>query len=166
MKMDKNLNESKIEILIHLHKDQKEELMFRRGREFRIFAWSSAVFIALIGLVIVKPSGDFLWEGHGIGGKIIASIPLFILFFYSIVWQNRERRLGNRNARVVAKIHKLLHCFDKNYFDSDNEQTLFPVEWEKWGQSNLLSKERFLRGNLITGTWFLGILAILAILIS
>ncbi len=141
--------------------------MFRREREFKIFTWSSTMFLALMGvLLVVKKPETILWLQFGLAGRIIASITICILIFYSISWQNRERRLGNRHAQVTASINKLLHCFDNEYFDLRNGQTLFPIEWENWGQANISSMKRFLRANLVTATWLLGVLDIFAIWFS
>lgn len=160
-------NEKNLEIMFHFHKDQMQELMFRRDREFKIFTWSGTIFLSLMGLLlIVKQSEKILWLQFGIIGKTIATVTVLLLVFYSISWQNRERKLGNRNAKVVAKINKLLHCFDKNYFDIENDETLLPLEWKKWGQADIFSFSRFFRANLITATWLLGSLAICTIWFS
>lgn len=127
------LNQSeKLEVLEHTYKYQIQEVMFRRDREFKIFTWSSALFVALIGaLLIVRNTETIVWQHLGLVGKIIVSITVGLMTIYSISWQNRERRLCCRNAIVITKISKLLHCFDRGYYGLEEETSLFPSEWEQ-----------------------------------
>ncbi len=153
-----------IDTLKYIHTFQMNELMFRREREFKIFTWSGTLFLGLIGLLLVlKDKEMVVWKLYGIGGNIIASISVIALGLYSVSWQNRERRLGNRNARIVVKINKLLHCFDTGNFGLDKDTTLFPLEWSNWGEAKISSIKRYFRANLITATWFLCLLALIMI---
>ena len=137
--------------------------MFRREREFRIFTWSSTIFLALIGvLLIIKKDENVVWQPLGSYGKAIVTIAIIYLIWFSIRWQNRERELGYRHAKVITGISKILHFFDKGYFSDDKEFVLFPDEhWRTWGKTEVYSSKRYFRANLITGTWSLGFLAIM-----
>lgn len=159
--------EDKIDILKFIYTEQIGELNFRRAREFKIFAWSGAIFIGLIALLLVfKKTETVIWKLYGVEGKIIASFSIIALGVFSIMWQNRERSFGNGNARVVAKINKLLHCFDEGYFGLNNNDTLFPLEWVPWGQANIKSARRMFRANLVTATWFLCLLCLFMIWVT
>lgn len=160
----KSLDRNELEVLLFLYKDQKDEIMFRREREFRIFTWSNTIFLALMGLlIVVKQSESILWIQFGISGKVAASATIIFLLFFSIYFQHRERLFGNKNEEIIARINRLLHCFDKGYFDSNTEETLFPKEWINWGKRDVLSPRRFLRTNFITATWLLGLMDFIAI---
>lgn len=155
-----------LDTLKYIHTFQMNELMFRREREFKIFAWSGTLFLGLIGLLLIlKDEETIVWKLYGIGGRIIASISIIALGLYSISWQNRERRLGNRHAKIVAKINKLLHCFDTEYFGLEKD-TLFPLEWSNWGEAKISSIKRYFRANLVTATWFLCLLSFTMIWIT
>lgn len=156
-----------VDILKHLYSIQVQELMFRREREFRVFIWSSTIFVAIIGLLLVsKQTETVIWRHYGIIGKTISSIALFALVVFSISWQNRERIFAVANQRIIAKMNELLHCFDNKYFWFDTEKTLFPLKWKNWGQGDVQSISRLFRANLITATWVLGFLSIMMIWVA
>lgn len=164
-------NENDLNILIHFHKDQKQELMFRREREFKIFTWSSSIFIALMGgllLIVAKKADKPFPLQYNVDEKAVVSFTILLLLLISISWQNRERKFGNQNSKVITDINKLLHCFDKQYFclldDKKYPETLLPSKWETWGgKESIMAKERYFRGNLVTVTWLLGVLNIIII---
>lgn len=158
----------KTEILMHIYKYQMEQVMFRREREFRIFTWSSTIFLALMGvLLVIRKDENIVWQPLGLYGKAIVTIALLYLIWFSIRWQNRERELGYRHAKVITGISQVLHFFDKGYFSDDKEFVLFPDEhWQAWGNTNVSSPKRLFRANLITGTWSLGFLAIMMVWLS
>lgn len=154
-------------ILFFTHTNQYQELMFIREREFKIFAWSNSIFIALIGLLaIVDKSKSAIWEPLGLEGKIIVSVVISLLAFFSISWQNRERKVSNLNAQVISKINKIFSVYEKGKFNMDNNTSLFPTEWENWGKSSTNLFKRYFRANLITATWMLCVLCILMVIIS
>lgn len=159
-------DEKKIDILIHFQNTQYQELMFRRKREFNIFLWTATVFIVLIGtLLTLETSNILLWQSYGICGKAAICLIVLLMVFISISWQNRERRFSYTNCKVIVKINSALQAFENNAYMATDD-TLFPERWKKWGTKPLTNYKRFIRGNYITTTWFLGLLAIITVLIT
>lgn len=157
----------KVDILKHLYSIQTQELMFRREREFKIFSWSTTLFIGLIVILLVLKKDEIVaWRMYGIGGRLTATVTAMFLGMFSIGWQNRERRLGNRHASVIAKINKIFHCFEEGYFEIDSNEALYPKRWINWGGANISSFQRYFRANLVTATWFLCFLGVLMIWIT
>lgn len=158
--------DQELEILLHLHKIQYEEANFRRARELKVFFWSSSIFLAITGiLVVVDKTKSVLWESLGECGKLVATATILFLAIFSIIWQNRERRFENEQKRIIAKINKQLSVFEKGCFGLENEETLYPNEdrWINWGNAELQSIKRYFRGNLVTATWVLAVLAIVMV---
>ena len=156
--------DDKAYILKHVHLTQWEEVKWRREQEFKIFTWSNTMLLALIGaLLVTKQTETVIWETYGIGGRVVAALTVILLVIYSVKWQNRQRRLGYRNARVIVKISKCLNCFSEGYFDLKDNSSLFPSEWASWGKLDISSPARILRANLISATTLLGILALIMI---
>ena len=159
--------DNKIEILKFICQIQFEELNFRREREYRVFTWASSVLFALIGaLLIYKQNTQELLTFYGITGKIIVSITVLLLILFSVSWLNRNRKYRGQNAKVIANISKILHCYDEGFYDPENNTALFPTEWESYGGRHMMFASRFLRANYATATFFIGILAILMIWLS
>ena len=155
-----------IDILLHLHKIQYDEANFRRARELKVFFWSSSIFLAITGiLVVVDKSKTVLWESFGCGGKIVATATILFLTIFSIAWQNRERKFENEQKRIIAKINKQLSLFEEGCYGLDKEETLYPKEdrWINWGNAELQTMKRYFRGNLVTATWVLAALAIVMV---
>lgn len=47
------------ELLKYLHEEQRDQLAYRRNREFQIFTWSTTLLLATVGILLVKdPSKD------------------------------------------------------------------------------------------------------------
>ncbi len=158
----------KKDILMHIYKYQMEQVMFRREREFRVFTWSSTIFLALMAVLLVtRKDENVVWQPLGVYGKTIVTFALIYLIWFSIRWQNRERELGYRHAKVITGISKILHFFDKGYFGDDKDFVLFSDKhWQEWGNTEVFSSKRYFRANLITGTWSLGFLAIMMVWLS
>jgi hypothetical protein len=159
--------ETKIDILKFIHQDQRSEMQYRREREYRIFTWSGSVLSALIGALLITKQTDIIWRSYGGWGNLVASIAVFLIVIYSTQWHLRNDRFRGQNAQVIARIDKLLHCFDKGYFTSD-ATTLFPDEWGDYGKSRKSSafqriRNRLLAANYISATVLLGILAVIMI---
>lgn len=142
---------------------QYAEANFRRARELKVFFWSSSLFLAVTGiLVVVDKTKSVVWDSFGCSGKIIVTATLLFIAIFSIAWQNRERRFENQQKRLIAKINKQLGLFDKGAFGLDEGETLYPNEdkWVNWGAADLHTISRYARGNLLTATWILAALAI------
>ncbi|HDL01845.1 MAG TPA: hypothetical protein ENH23_06405 [candidate division Zixibacteria bacterium] len=150
-------------ILLHLHQIQYSEANFRRARELKVFFWTSSIFLALIGiLLIVDSTKTVLWDSFGCSGKIVATATLLFLAIFSITWQNRERRFENEQKRMITKINKLFRVFEEGAYGLGEEETLYPKEdrWTNWGNAELHTMSRYFRSNLVTATWVLAVLAI------
>lgn len=151
--------ETKTGILLHLLDKQYEELSFRRQREFSIFLWTATIFVAIISLVV---SSDVLKGLLSCWGRVIGCVILSLICFFSISWQNRERKLSNENSRTIARIQSILHAYQPGYYC---EESLFPVDWAKWGQHSVNRVRRYFRGNFLTATWVLALGAIMSIIL-
>lgn len=152
-----------LEILLHLHQIQYAEANFRRARELKVFFWSSSIFLALAGiLVVVDKTKNTLWDSFGCNGKIVATATILFIAIFSIAWQNRERKFENEQKRIIAKINKQLGVFNQGAYGLDEGETLYPKEdrWINWGAAELYTMRRYARGNLVTATWVLAVLAI------
>lgn len=156
--------DTKIQILLSIRTEQYEELNFRRNREYSIFQWTSTIFLAicaiLLGINNTEPL-EFLRNFHL---KIFAILLVGFIGFFSILWQNRERKFGAKNCRVIASINEALSLFKVGVYFKD--QTVLPPSWKDWGRKDLRSSQRFFRPNYITATWILSGLTILLLVIS
>jgi len=156
---------NKLDILKFIFQDQRNEMQYRREREYRIFTWSGSILSALIGaLLITKQTGSMIWQPYGIWGNTIASAAVVLIMVYSILWHSRNNRFRGQNAQVISRINRLLHCFEKGYFDN-SETALFPEEWAGYGRRKSPSSlgrflKRILAVNYTSATILLGILAL------
>ena len=168
--MDKeNLDaETKLDILKFVFQDQRNEMQYRREREYRIFTWSSSILSALIGaLLITKQTGTMIWQSYGAWGNLVASAAVVLITIYSVLWHFRNDKFSGQNAQVVSRINKLLHCFEKGYFDKSGT-ALFPDEWTHYGKDKKKSPFQKVLGrifavNYTSSTVLLGILALIMI---
>lgn len=155
--------DAKIQILLLIRAEQYEELNFRRNREFYIFLWTATILLVfctfLLGFNETKPF-DFLND---------FSLRIFTIFFigfiglFSVLWQNRERKFGAKNCRVIASINDSLSLFEINAYFKD--KTVLPPNWKNWGKKDLRNFRRYFRTNFITATWILSGLTILLLVI-
>jgi hypothetical protein len=163
-----SLTENKIEILKFVFQDQRNEMQYRREREYRIFTWSSSILSALIGaLLITRQTGSIIWQPYGVWGNLVASAAVVLITIYSVLWHSRNNRFRGQNAQVISRINKLLHCFEKGYFDNSGT-ALFPDEWTDYGKGRIKSSFSKLLGrifavNYTSATALLGILALIMI---
>ena len=58
---------------------------------------------------------------------------MILISIFSSLWHLRNRRFRGQNAQVIAKISRLLHCYEKGYFDQSGA-ALFPAEWSEFGR--------------------------------
>ena len=168
MDTDSPLTENKIDILKFVFQDQRNEMQYRREREYRIFTWSSSILSALIGaLLITRQTGSIIWQPFGVWGNLVASAAVVLITIYSVLWHSRNNRFRGQNAQVISRINKLLHCFEKGYFDNSGT-ALFPDVWTDYGKSRSKSSFRKLLGRILavnytSATVLLGILALIMI---
>ncbi len=159
----------KIDILKHFHIKAREGINFHRDRQDKVFMWASNIFLLVIGaLLIIDQSKSLVWSGQGVLGKSVASVTIFVLIVFSIRWQQRNRKWQEESVEVLEKIETLLHCFDKGYFGTPDDVTLFPERWAKPRDAHkrLNLKKRIFRVNYVSATILLGLLAIAMIWLS
>jgi hypothetical protein len=168
MDNDNPLTENKIDILKFVFQDQRNEIQYRREREYRIFTWSSSILSALIGaLLITRQTGSIIWQPYGAWGNLVASAAVALITIYSVLWHSRNNRFHGQNAQVLSRINKLLHCFEKGYFDNSGT-ALFPDAWTDYGKGMSISSfrkllRRIFAVNYTSATVLLGILALIMI---
>lgn len=160
-----NVNQNtseKIELLKFFYEDRIGEVIFLRERQEKIFAWSSNIFMALIGaLLIIEPSKSPVWA-FTVQSKVVASIAIVFLIIFSVRWQQRTRQWHNESGQVIQSMQKLLHCYEKGYFDPSNDDfTLFPLRWSNSeGEKPRPFFQRMFAANFVSATVILGILTI------
>jgi hypothetical protein len=161
--MDELSENTKLDLLKHLHVKAREEINYHRERQDKVFKWSSNILLLVIGtLLVVDSTKSFLWSQQGIVGKVIASITILIVVVFSIQWQQRNRKWQEESVEVLERIETLLHCFDKGYYGTPDDIALYP---ERWAEPRDLHKrlsltERIFRVNYVSAIALLGILAI------
>ena len=136
--MEKQLDKkTKIDLLKFFYSQSKDEIKFLRERQDKTFAWSSNLFVVIIGaLLIIDSSKELIWSSFGWGGRLVVSIAVLAIAVFSVRWQQRNRTWQEENKVVVNRIALLLHCFDENYYQiSGNEEmaneSLFQKRWDK-----------------------------------
>jgi hypothetical protein len=140
----------KIEILKHVHLMQRDEIMYRRDREFKVFTWCSSILFALVGaLLISKQSEVVVWEPYGLLGRTVASMAVISIVVFSVKWQNTQRNFARKNARVIANVNKLLYCFEDGAFGQQEGESVLPKGWADWGKGKPKSTTRLFQSNKI-----------------
>ncbi len=162
--MDNEMSSEKMELLKFLYDHRIGEVNFLRERQDKIFAWSSNIFMALIGaLLIIEPSKAPVWA-FTLQSKLVASLAVSILMFFSIRWQQRTHSWQSESGQVIQKMEQLLHCYDKGYFDHKKDLALFPM---RWNNPEIEKPPSFMKtifsANYISATVILGILAVVMI---
>lgn len=153
------MNTSEIETLRHLQTQQREELQYRRSREFQIFTWSATLLFAVIAAALVKPP-DILAKG-GAAWRTVASVLVVVLTFYSLRWQLYQRQSTAAHARVLTRIAGKLGVFDPSAFDGPD--ALYPEEWKGWGSRYVTYREQLSRPSKMSATLLVGILALVSL---
>lgn len=159
----------KIDLLKHMELIQRAEVRSRHEREQNVFSWSSNILLVLIGaLLIVKPSEGAVWLAYGVWGKTIASMTVLVLVWFSIRWQNRNRRWQRENGAVIQRIDRLLHYYDKGFFDSAEETAILPEHWwtDHYPTDTLTLAKRLTSTTFPAATAILGFLAIVMVWVS
>jgi len=157
------MSEEKMELLKHILSLQNEDMNYHRDFQYKIFTWSSNMLGVLIGaLLITQSNTPVVWEAYGIWGRIVASATVIIVTLFSLRWQTRHRQWHQEQRDVMTTIYKLLHCYDKGYFDPAGELTIFPERWLNEKKDRTLSV-RWKAINYISATLLLGLFAIFMI---
>lgn len=153
------MTESELETLRHLQTKQREELQYRRSREFQIFTWSVTLLLAVIAAVLVKPP-EVLSRG-GTALRAVASIIVAGLTFYSLHWQLYQRKSAATHARVLAKMAEKLGAFDPAAFGGPD--SLYPDHWRDWGKHYLTFREQLSRPSKLSATLLVGAIALVSL---
>jgi len=153
------MTEAEIETLRHLQTQQREELQYRRSREFQIFTWSVTLLLAIVTAVLVKPP-DFLATG-GLALRTVASVVVVGLTFYSLSWQLYQRQSAAAHARVLATIAGKLGVFDSQAFGGP--EPLYPERWKRWGQRYITLREQLSRPSKMSATLAVGVVALVSL---
>lgn len=157
----------KVDVLKFLYSAQRDELMYRRERGYKIFTWTSNIFLLLIGaLLIAKPSESAIWASYGLLGKAITSITIFVIMAYSIRWQTENRLWHKQNTKILAGIDNILWFHDQQYYSTSGNPTVLPKERMGWGSETINLRTLLFSVNYVSATTLIGILAILMIWFS
>jgi hypothetical protein len=150
------------ETIKHLYNEQREELSYRRHREFQIFSWSTTILIAITGAFLLSdPKKGFL-TSSGLFGSITASVVVVALTAFSINWQLNQRKCSAAHQRVIVKLDELLGCFNTNVFAYHFQ--IYPDEWKNWGHKNINLWEQLIKNpTKINATALLGLAAFASI---
>jgi len=165
MANENEISSEKMKLLRFLYGDIASEVKFLRERQEKIFAWSSNIFMALIGaLLIIEPSRAPVWA-FTVQSKLLASLAIIVLIFFSVRWQQRTRRWHNENGQVIQNIQRLFNCYEKGYFDPSNEEfILFPLRWStSEGEKPRTFIQRLFAANFVSATVILGTLTVVMI---
>jgi hypothetical protein len=164
------LNEdSKLDVLKHLHLVIRDEIKHMRDRQDKIFTWTSYILLLVIGtLLVIDQSKMPLWANQGILGKIIASAAILFIVVFSVGWLQQNRNNQEDASATQQKIEELLHCFDEVYFGLKSGDMLYPKDWEKQSahHRSMSFLKRVIQTNYVSATLFLGLLAILMVWIA
>ena len=137
-----------LEILKHLHLQQREELQYRRTRCYQIFAWTVSILIGLIAALILKQERPE-WTDQD---KVIVTGLVLVISGYSTYWQWRQTSVARGQSRIIVKLLKMFHAFDEKF------DHLFEQEWLQWGQEKSVWQD-VKKPNKIQMTLILGLLA-------
>ena len=153
---------NEFETLKLMYEDQRQELSYRRGREFQIFTWSSTILVALTAALLLTEVGKNLTlEQYGVWGDALITSIVISLVSFSVTWQHNQRRLSARHAKVLARITREIGCFDENF--GKEGKPVYPEEWKAWGISNVSFRKHLSTPGKISATIVLGIITIVAI---
>jgi len=147
------------EQLLAVRADQRCEMEFRRGREQSIFAWSSAILVALTGWALVSR-----FEGTGLArvderGVWFAVAGAFVFALCSVFWQLRQRDLMRQHQQILADTAVQLGWFDLKRV---NGKPLLPDAWKNWGSRTGIAAV----GLKVWATAGLGFLACIALALA
>lgn len=167
--MEEFSNDTKIDLLKHFQSRMRDETKVLRERQDKIFTWSNNILLLVIGaLLIVDRSKSVVWSTQGSLGKAIASLAILVLVWFSLRWQQRLRNWQEESVEVENKIEKLLHCYDKGFYGTEDGVALYPERWAQPREYHrrISFRKRILRVNYVSATALLGILAVAMIWFS
>ncbi len=144
-----------------LHGDQRNELQYRRSREFQVFAWSSSLLVAIAGaFLLARPTELFEpFVRSGSSGRLVATLLVLILCWFSARWQAIQRDYRRGHQRVLAQIAEELGAFSGH----GGAEPLYPGKWRDWGSKPEALGHPLARPSKSMATVVLGIVAVIAI---
>lgn len=148
------------ELFKYLHEEQRDQLTYRRNREFQIFTWSATLLLAIVGLLIVKdPDKDVLLT-KALYARLLGSVVVLGVGTYSALWQIYQRQRAAAHQRVLVKLAEKLGCFERGPAD---ETTLYPYQWKSWGTRYNTFREQVTRPSKVSATMALMVIALVSI---
>ena len=148
------------ELLRYLHEEQRDQLNYRRSREFQIFTWSAALLLAAIGILIVKEPDKDIVILKGFYARLLGSAVILGVGIFSAVWQNFQRQRAAEHQRVLVRLAEELGCFDKI---SPEGEPLYPLRWKSWGTRYTTFLEQLGRPSKVSATLALALIAFLSL---
>lgn len=161
--MDPIPTTSRDDTLKYFHQRAQDEIDFLRESQNKIFTWSSNILLLIIGaLLVIDSSKSLAWTAQGVFGKIIASGAVVVLSAFSMIWQQRLRHWQEESIEVRYELQKLLHCYDKGYFGTDEDVAIYPDRWavRRDYHKRIGFWKRLIRVNYVSATFMLSMLAI------
>lgn len=148
------------ELLKYLHKEQRDELSYRRSREIHIFGWSNAILLAITGAMLVaSPKEHSIFAEHMISARVIATILVLGLTIFSVVWQMYQCKCASMHKKVLANLTQRLGCFD-------GAAPLYPRKWKDWGQRYTKFSEQMCYPSKVSATFLSGIVTLVSLWIG
>lgn len=118
------------ELVKYLHEEQRDQLNYRRSREFQIFTWSATLLLAVVGLLVVKEADKDILITQGFGGRLLGSAVILGVGIYSSIWQSFQRKRAAEHQRILVRLAERLGCFERSRSDGES---LYPYRWKSWG---------------------------------
>lgn len=120
--------DKKVEILLTLHNTHRSEITHHREMQFRIFSWTSSLFIAIAASLFAFGAQ---WPPlKPLGPSLITAITLAVMTT-SLLLIRRNARALESNARTVVRIDGMLGLFEKGHYTTD--ESVYSQSWQRWG---------------------------------
>lgn len=108
------MNDSnKFEILKLAYEKQLEAAIFHLELANKIFSWSNAILLAILGFVLSQRTTLMIQD------RLFLTSAVLILFMVVFLWQNRNRIETIEHAANVARIDGLFHLNEPGYFGGE-----------------------------------------------
>ena len=80
----------------------QKELEYRRKKQWDIFSWSSTVFVAITGGVIVLETREKAYRLHS-SQKVAISVAVIALVMYAVLWLSHNLTLEASVAELLGQ---------------------------------------------------------------
>lgn len=136
----------------------RNELNHRRAREMQVFGWSSAILVALIGLLLFSTgTGPSFKETYGTPGKALVTALIAGIGCFSSLWQTRQRKQADIAKTAVTNIVVAMGAFGN---ESNN---LYPTEWNPQTRRKDSAAKNRLLSNKVLATIGLSIVGVVGV---